>query len=304
VTANPTAPETATESATGTATETAAETTAESGTGAVTETADETTAGPATGTATQTAAGGGRPGRTTLLVIAKEPVPGRVKTRLTPAYTPEQAARLAEAALADTLHALLAAPAGRRVLVLDGSPGRWLPPGYDVVPQSAGGLDERLAAAFARHPGRPALLVGMDTPQVTAEVLAPALAPGGWDGCDAWFGPALDGGFWALGLADPARAPELVAGVPMSTARTGELQRARLVRAGLRVRDLPPLRDVDDPADAVEVAAAAPGSRFAAALARCADGTGDVGGTGGVGGISGISCTGRIGGVAGAKAAR
>ncbi|MYV71339.1 glycosyltransferase, partial [Streptomyces sp. SID2131] len=39
---------------------------------------------------------------TTLLVIAKQPLPGRVKTRLTPPFTPEEAASLAEAALADT----------------------------------------------------------------------------------------------------------------------------------------------------------------------------------------------------------
>ncbi|GAB2471058.1 hypothetical protein GCM10027162_78090 [Streptomyces incanus] len=74
---------------------------------------------------------------TTLLVIAKEPRPGRVKTRLTPPFTPGQAAELAEAALADTLHAVAATPAARRVLVLDGAPGPWLPPGFDVVPASA-----------------------------------------------------------------------------------------------------------------------------------------------------------------------
>ncbi|GFE18349.1 hypothetical protein Sgleb_63960 [Streptomyces glebosus] len=59
----------------------------------------------------------------TLLVIAKEPVPGRVKTRLTPPYTPQEAAALAEAALADTLHTVLKVPVRRRVLVLDGVPG-------------------------------------------------------------------------------------------------------------------------------------------------------------------------------------
>ena len=208
---------------------------------------------------------------TTLLVIAKEPVPGRVKTRLTPPYTPEQAAELAEAALADTLHAILRVPARRRVLVLDGAPGPWLPPGFAVVPQSSGGLDERLSAAFARHPGGPALLVGMDTPQLTPDLLAPALSPGGWHDCDAWFGPAADGGFWTLGLADPGRAPELIRGVPMSTDRTGAVQRRRLTSAGLRVRDLPALRDVDTAADTAEVAVAAPRSRFAAALTRCAD---------------------------------
>ncbi|KIF77760.1 glycosyltransferase [Streptomyces sp. 150FB] len=205
---------------------------------------------------------------TTLLVIAKAPVPGRVKTRLTPPFLPEEAALLAEAALCDTLAAVLAAPVRRRVLVLEGSPGPWLPPGIEVVPQSGGGLDERIAAAFALCSG-PAVLVGMDTPQVTAPaLLAPALAPDAWDGCDAWFGPAVDGGFWALGLAEPD--PALVLGVPMSVSRTGAVQRGRLVAAGLAVRNLPLVRDVDTARDAGLVAAEAPDSRFAAALSRLA----------------------------------
>ncbi|MFD7292484.1 DUF2064 domain-containing protein [Streptomyces sp. NPDC059897] len=199
-----------------------------------------------------------------LLVIAKEPLPGRVKTRLTPPFTPQEAAELAEAALADTLEAVAEAPAARRVLVLDGAPGPWLPPGFEVVPQCAGGLDERLAAAFAQCDG-PALLIGMDTPQVRPDLLTVDFAD-----CDAWFGPALDGGFWALGLAEPD--PELLRGVPMSTAHTGAAQRARLVEAGLTVRDLPPLRDVDTAEDAAAVAAQAPHGRFAARLARCTAG--------------------------------
>ncbi|MEU9344941.1 DUF2064 domain-containing protein [Streptomyces sp. NPDC048278] len=198
---------------------------------------------------------------TTLLVIAKEPRPGRVKTRLTPPFSPAQAAALAEASLADTLDAVAAAPATRRVLVLDGAPGPWLPPGFDVVPQCAGGLDERLADAFARYPG-PALLIGMDTPQVT-----PALLTVDFAECDAYFGAAEDGGFWALGLADPD--PALLRGVPMSVPETGAVQRRRLVGAGLRVCDLPPLRDVDTAADAAAVAALVPHGRFAALLARC-----------------------------------
>ncbi|GLX53125.1 hypothetical protein Shyhy01_60750 [Streptomyces hygroscopicus subsp. hygroscopicus] len=100
-------------------------------------------------------------------MIAKEPRPGRVKTRLTPPFTPVEAAGLAEAALADPLHTVAAAPASRRLLVLDGAPGGWLPPGFEVLPQCAGGLDERLADAFAHCDG-PALLIGMDTPQVTS----------------------------------------------------------------------------------------------------------------------------------------
>lgn len=196
----------------------------------------------------------------TLLVIAKEPRPGRVKTRLTPPFTPREAALLAEAALVDTLRTVAATPASRHVLVLEGAPGRWLPPGFDVVPQCAGGLDERLAAAFAGCEG-PTLLIGMDTPQVTPELLTVDFAD-----CDAYFGPAEDGGFWALGLASPD--PELLRGVPMSTPTTGAVQRDRLTAAGLRVRELPALRDVDTAADAEAVAAAAPGGRFAAELAR------------------------------------
>ncbi|WP_328903910.1 DUF2064 domain-containing protein [Streptomyces sp. NBC_00441] len=209
--------------------------------------------------------GPGPAGATTLLVIAKEPLPGRVKTRLTPPFSPAEAARLAEAALADTLHTVLALPAARRVVVLAGAPGPWLPPGIEVVEQGPGGLDERLAAAFGACTG-PTLLIGMDTPQITAADLAPALAPGAWDGCDAWFGPAEDGGFWALGLAEPD--PGLLLGVPMSVPETGAVQRRRLVDAGLTVRDLPRLRDVDTAADAAEVAVLAPDGRFAAELAR------------------------------------
>jgi hypothetical protein len=199
---------------------------------------------------------------TTLLVIAKQPVPGKVKTRLVPPCTNEEAASLAEAALADTLAAVAATPARRRVLVLDGQPGPWLPPGFDVVPQCAGLLDERLAAAFAAVDG-PALLVGMDTPQVTPDLLTvdwDTVVDGG--AVDAFFGPALDGGFWALGLRSPD--PELLRGVPMSTDTTGAIQRARLVAAGLRVADLPPLLDVDTAPDAVAVAREIPRSRFAA----------------------------------------
>lgn len=192
----------------------------------------------------------------TLLVIAKEPVPGRVKTRLTPPCTPEQAAGVAAAAIADTLAAVAAAPATRRAVVLDGRPGDWLPTGFDVVPQSGGGLDERIAAAFSHLDG-PVLLVGMDTPQVTPELLAVDPAR------DAWFGPATDGGFWALGLAEAD--PGLVRGVPMSRDDTGALQLARLRDAGLDVGLMPELLDVDTAADADAVAARAPGTRFAAA---------------------------------------
>nr|WP_224274442.1 DUF2064 domain-containing protein [Streptomyces sp. LS1784] len=208
----------------------------------------------------------------TLLVIAKAPVPGRVKTRLTPPCTPPQAAALAEAALADTLHTLATMPAGRRLLVLDGEPGGWLPAGWEVVPQRGGGLDRRLAGAFAHAarlaPEAPALLVGMDTPQLDAATLAEPLSATRRPGVDAWYGPATDGGFWALGLARPTAqlAAELLHDVPMSTPGTGATLLRRMAQARLTVHHLPVLTDVDTVDDAWQVAAEAPGTRFAARL--------------------------------------
>lgn len=199
-----------------------------------------------------------------LIVLAKAPVPGRVKTRLCPPCTPEQAARLAAAALADTLRAVAATPGvTRRVCVLDGAPGPWLPRGFEVVAQRGGGLAERLAAAFA-DVDEPALLVGMDTPQVTPALLRDGLAR--LDRTDAVLGLAPDGGYWAIGLHHASDA--LFHGVPMSAETTGAAQLARLRAHGLQVDLLPELRDVDTIADARAVAASCPaGTAFPAVLA-------------------------------------
>jgi uncharacterized protein len=199
-----------------------------------------------------------------LLTIAKEPVPGRVKTRLTPPCTPEQAAAVARAALEDTLAAVRAVARDvRRVLVLDGRPGPWVPDGFEIVPQRGDGLAERLAAAFD-DVGGPAFLVGMDTPQVTPELLQAGL-----DAVlehDAAFGAALDGGYWGIGLRQAdSRAFD---GVPMSAGNTGAVQRGRLAGLGLSTVDLPPLRDIDTIEDARAVAREAPDGRFARALAQ------------------------------------
>jgi hypothetical protein len=196
-----------------------------------------------------------------LVVIAKAPVAGRSKTRLCPPCTPAQAAMLAEAALRDTLASVAAVPAGRHVLVLDGAPERWLPAGFEVLPQRGAGLDERLAAAFDDVRG-PALLVGMDTPQLRPSLVAHSMRL--LENADAVLGRALDGGYWAIGLRQPdARA---FLGVPMSCAHTGAAQLERLDDLGLHTRVLPELRDVDTIADAVAVAEGAPGTRFARAL--------------------------------------
>lgn len=198
--------------------------------------------------------------RTHLLVMAKAPVAGRSKTRLSPPLTPAEAASVAEAALADTLEAVAGCGAERRLLALEGEPGPWLPAGFEVFPQVEGSFNERLAAAWARA-GGPGLQIGMDTPQVTPELLEAALAVV-LDGAEAALGLAEDGGWWALGLARPH--PEAFEGVPMSRADTGLLQRKQLEAIGLAVADLPVLRDIDDIGDARAVAALAPATRTAA----------------------------------------
>jgi glycosyltransferase A (GT-A) superfamily protein (DUF2064 family) len=109
-----------------------------------------------------------------VLVMAKEPVAGQVKTRLCPPCTYEQAAEIAAAALADTLDAVAACGATRRILALDGRPGPWLPAGFEVVAQEGRAFGERLAHAWARA-GGPGLQIGMDTPQVTGAELDDAL---------------------------------------------------------------------------------------------------------------------------------
>jgi rSAM/selenodomain-associated transferase 1 len=200
---------------------------------------------------------------TAVVVISKAPLPGRCKTRLCPPCSPAEAARLGEAALRDTLAAVARAPARRRLLALDGEPGPWLRPGFELHAQRGAGLGERLGHALGLA-GGPALVVGMDTPQLTPALLTAAgrrlLEPG----VDAVLGPALDGGYWTLGLRRPdARVFD---GVPMSTEHTGSLQLQRLRALGLRVAILPTLRDVDTMDDALCVAREAPGTRFAGAV--------------------------------------
>lgn len=206
------------------------------------------------------------PPPTTIIVLAKQPVPGRVKTRLCPPCSPSQAARIAEAALVDTLDAALAARADRVVLALDGRPGDWCPAAVEVVGQGSGSLDERLTAAWAAAATGPAVLVGMDTPQIGADELDGALDLVGRHG--AVLGPARDGGWWALGLRRPH--PEAFAGVPMSRSDTGRRQRDRLEALGLRPALLATRTDVDTWAAALAVARAAPAGRFALAVAAVA----------------------------------
>lgn len=205
----------------------------------------------------------------TIVVIAKAPVAGRVKTRLCPPLTPSAAAAVAGAALADTLEVVRATPATRHVIALSGALSS-VPSGFHVVPQRSGGLGERLAGAFAdaaagEAADGPVLLVGMDTPQLSVGLLTDALAL--LADSDAVLGRSVDGGWWALGLQNVEHAATM-RDVPMSSCDTAALTLAALQRRGVGVARLPVLRDVDTIADATSVAATAPVTRFARMLAE------------------------------------
>jgi len=204
---------------------------------------------------------------TSILVIAKAPEPGRAKTRLRPPCTQQEAAWIAEAALRDTLDAVSSVPGAEPVLVLDGEPGPWLPRGVHAIAQRGDGLGERLDAAF-EDAGGPAVLIGMDTPQVSPAILGDAVRMLEAPEVDAVFGEADDGGWWIAGLRE--HLPRTFADVEMSTQSTGRRQRLRLRALGMRIGELPRLRDVDTFDDALAVGELVPGGRFAAAVADVA----------------------------------
>ncbi len=197
-----------------------------------------------------------------LLIIAKEPRPGFAKTRLIPAYGADGAASLARAALADTFAAASACGADRVVVAFDGDPTGLVPGDFEVIPQQPGPFDHRLAAAWDAV-GGPGLQIGMDTPQVTASELDAAMARLVEPGTDAVLGPAVDGGWWAIGLRRPRS--EVFLDIPMSRPDTGDRQLGRLRTLGMTTSLLPVRRDVDEPADVAAVAAEHPAGCFAAA---------------------------------------
>ena len=199
-----------------------------------------------------------------VLVLAKSPVPGRVKTRLCPALSPQEAAEVAAAALADTLDAVAGCSAERRILALDGAPGPWLPPGFLVIPQRGDSFPARLANAWSAAAG-PGIQIGMDTPQVTPALLDHCLAATASPAVTATLGMALDGGWWALGLSEGWDV-DVFSEVPMSTAVTGARQLDALRSHGHRVGSLPALSDVDTVEDARTIAARYPDGRFAQRL--------------------------------------
>jgi glycosyltransferase A (GT-A) superfamily protein (DUF2064 family) len=218
-----------------------------------------------------------------VLVMAKAPLPGQVKTRLGDHLGHDVAAELAAASLLDTLDTCSGSFAQLHLALAGGLRGavravelRERLGGWTVHDQRGVGFAARLANAHddAGGDGRPVVQIGMDTPHLTADHLhAVADALINPDGVDAVLGPAEDGGWWVLGVTHPRFARPL-ASVEMSTTRTCADTRAALEAGGARVRMTTTFRDVDTVSDAQHAASAAPSSRFATAWERLRIGDG------------------------------
>lgn len=208
----------------------------------------------------------------TVLVVAKAPVPGLAKTRLAASVGARVAADIAAAALLDTLDAVSDTPVARRVVAMTGDltaacRGAEIAErlvDFIVVEQRGSDFAERLANAHddTAHvcPGLPVLQIGMDTPQVSADLLAGCAVT--LLGTDAVLGMATDGGWWVLGVSMPGMA-QCLRGVPMSTPQTGALTLAALRDAGADVELVDELADVDTVEDlAVVRRACRPDGRF------------------------------------------
>jgi uncharacterized protein len=192
-----------------------------------------------------------------VIVMAKAPVAGYAKTRLIPALGPHAAAALAECLLERAIgHALEAAlgtvdlccapDAGHPALARHAG---WA--GMHLSAQGDGDLGDRMNRALARHLAQAdrALVIGTDAPALDAAMLRRAAAA--LDDADAVFAPALDGGYALIGLR--RAAPMLFSGMAWSTSTVMAETRERLRAAGLHHIELPPVADIDEPADLVHL---------------------------------------------------
>lgn len=188
-----------------------------------------------------------------IVVFAKAPVAGRVKTRLAPDLGPSGAAALQEALILDTADVVLEAAAGLvpapALFCAAAEPedepvlSAMLSPAFVVVPQGPGDLGVRLESVLHRllggHAG--AVALGADCPDLGPGQVVSAVSALGR--ADAVLGPAEDGGCWAIGLA--RRCPGAFAGVPWSTGSVNLRIQERLAALGASVVELERLRDLD-----------------------------------------------------------
>lgn len=190
------------------------------------------------------------------IVMAKRPIPGRVKTRLIGELTDHQAACVHAAMLDCVLQRLNAVFPGELILALDGGIDATpthaipelsiqLPSETKVIDQGRGDLGDRLSHVWQAIGGGPAVFFGVDSPDVPIHALKSI--PQSLTHTDAACGPVGDGGYWCL--AGRRYTPELLAGIDWGTAAVYHQTRDAAERAGLTFNELPAWHDIDDASD-------------------------------------------------------
>lgn len=185
-----------------------------------------------------------------LLIFAKWPVPGAVKTRLSPPLTAEEAANLYRCMLLDTLAATASLTGITRILCYDGGNMekhfRELAPEVRLVRQRGDGLGERMYAAFGEAFDEglsPIAVIGTDAPHLATTQVVAAFSLLAKGETDLVFGPSNDGGYYLLAMKQ--QHPELFRAIPWSSTTVLDESLARAADAGLRTTLLPGGFDLD-----------------------------------------------------------
>ena len=205
-----------------------------------------------------------------VIVFARTPVPGRVKTRLIGRLTAEQAVALHQAMITDTaaVVAALPLPAERRILFTEAPPPMALSQDIEVGRQAEGDLGARLVAAiegaFAGGAER-AIVLGSDSPHLPPSRILEAVEA--LDTAELVLGPTDDGGYYLVGCRAGRFSPAVFAGVEWGSARVFQQTCAAAAAAGLSVASLAPWYDLDEWKDLMRFAReAAPAPRTRALL--------------------------------------
>ncbi len=197
--------------------------------------------------------------QTALVIFAKAPIPGQVKTRLCPPLTPDEAATLHGSFVLDTLErskiavAKLKSPIDRYLACAPSTTHVFFKimeerHGVNVIDQIGDDLGERMNQAFEvifSHEYHRALIIGTDVPTLPLDHFQHALVL--LENHDLVLGPAVDGGYYLIGLK--RMAPELFTGIPWSTDHVLKLTQEKAASLELKTALVPSWRDVDTIAD-------------------------------------------------------
>lgn len=188
-----------------------------------------------------------------LIIFTRAPLLGRVKTRLAAELGDEQALTIYESLARRTIEATSQSAAWHTTIQVDPPDAErivreWLGAALELRAQADGDLGERMRAAVAEAKADGAsrvVVIGTDCPDVNADVVSDAFAR--LDRADVVLGPAVDGGYYLIGVHEPHRL--LFASIPWSSPETTAATLRAARTAGLRVELLPVLSDVDTAAD-------------------------------------------------------